>query len=187
MTASHTQRQAPPWYRQFWPWFLLALPATAVAAGIATLIIAASDPDGLVVDDYYKEGLAINQALERDRQAQALGLSGLARLDPAAGRIVVTLNGSGAVARDDAPARPTIAGAPRSTSSRRAAGTCSWNRPGAAGASPGGSPCPTSNRPCCSRIWTEAEKPEQLIAAAEVRGRHGNETASQSAGPVPAG
>ncbi|MDV3238483.1 MAG: FixH family protein [Gammaproteobacteria bacterium] len=115
MTASHTQRQAPPWYRQFWPWFLIALPATAVAAGIATLIIAASDPDGLVVDDYYKEGLAINQALERDRQAQALGLSGLARLDPAAGRIVVTLNGSGAVARDDAlelrlvhPTRPHL-------------------------------------------------------------------------------
>lgn len=115
MTTAHPQRQAPPWYRQFWPWFLIALPATAVAAGIATLIIAAADPDGLVVDDYYKEGLAINQTLERDRQAQALGLSGLARLDPGAGRIVVTLNGADAVAPDEAlelrlvhPTRPHL-------------------------------------------------------------------------------
>lgn len=83
---------APPWYRQFWPWFLIALPATAVIASIATLVIAACDPDGLVVDDYYKQGLAINETLERSRQAQALGLSGLVRVDAAARRLVLTLN-----------------------------------------------------------------------------------------------
>lgn len=115
MTTTRPQGYGSPWYRQFWPWFLIALPATAVAAGIATLIIAASDPDGLVVDDYYKEGLAINQLLERDRQAHALGLSALARIDPAAGRIVVTLNGPWAASRDDAlelrlvhPTRPHL-------------------------------------------------------------------------------
>lgn len=84
---------ASPWYRQFWPWFIIALPATAVVASVATLIIAAQDPDGLVVDDYYKEGLAINQTLERDRRAQALGLSGFVRLDRDNDRLVVTLNG----------------------------------------------------------------------------------------------
>lgn len=63
-----------PWYRQFWPWFLIALPASAVIAGIATLFIAMHEPDGLVVDDYYKEGLAINRVLERDRAAERLGL-----------------------------------------------------------------------------------------------------------------
>lgn len=80
-----------PWYRQFWPWFIIALPLTAVIASITTLIIAAHDPDGLVVDDYYKEGLTINQTLERDRHAQALGLSGLVRVDAA--RLILTLNG----------------------------------------------------------------------------------------------
>lgn len=80
-----------PWYRQFWPWFIIALPLTAVIASIATLIIAAQDPDGLVVDDYYKQGLAINETLERDRQAQTLGLSGLVRVD--APHLVLTLNG----------------------------------------------------------------------------------------------
>lgn len=65
-----------PWYRQFWPWFLIALPGGAVVAGIATLLIAMHDSDGLVADDYYREGLAINKVIDRDRKAQALGLSG---------------------------------------------------------------------------------------------------------------
>ena len=50
-----------PWYRQFWPWFLIALPATVVVAGLTTWWIAAHKADSLVVDDYYKEGLAINR------------------------------------------------------------------------------------------------------------------------------
>lgn len=105
----------PPWYRQFWPWFIIALPLTAVIAGIATWIIAAHDPDGLVADDYYKQGLAINQTLDREHRAQALGLSGLARIDSAAQRIVLTLEGQiDARARDDLilrmihPTRPNL-------------------------------------------------------------------------------
>lgn len=82
-----------PWYRQFWPWFIIALPLTAVIAGIATWIIAARDPDGLVADDYYKQGLAINQTLDREHRARALGLSGLVRIDSAAQRLVLTLEG----------------------------------------------------------------------------------------------
>lgn len=41
----------PPWYRQFWPWFIIALPAAAVAGGLLTLWIAMSNPDYLVVDE----------------------------------------------------------------------------------------------------------------------------------------
>jgi hypothetical protein len=40
-----------PWYRQFWPWFIIALPASAVIAGFITLWLAISRPDHLVVDD----------------------------------------------------------------------------------------------------------------------------------------
>jgi len=65
-----------PWYRQFWPWVLIALPSTAVIAGIATLFIAMHDPDGLVVDDYYKAGLAINRSIERERAAAERGMRG---------------------------------------------------------------------------------------------------------------
>lgn len=77
-----TSSQAPnnpldttPWYRQFWPWFIIALPASVVVAGLTTLYIANSGADDLVVTDYYKNGLEINEQLEKQQQATALGLS----------------------------------------------------------------------------------------------------------------
>lgn len=40
-----------PWYRQFWPWFIIALPASVVIASFYTLWLAISHPDQLVVDE----------------------------------------------------------------------------------------------------------------------------------------
>ena len=68
---SITMNDVTPWYKQFWPWFLMALPATAVVGGIITIVIAMTNPDGLVQDDYYKAGLGINRTLEREQQALA--------------------------------------------------------------------------------------------------------------------
>lgn len=78
----HKKSELPvePWYRQGWPWFLITFPAIAVVAGIATLIIAAKTFDGMVVDDYYKEGQAIVQTLERVEQARTLGLRAVLRV-----------------------------------------------------------------------------------------------------------
>ena len=64
-----------PWYRQFWPWFLIALPGSVVIAGLSTLYIANLYSDDLVVDDYYKDGLAINLELSKQAAAQALGIN----------------------------------------------------------------------------------------------------------------
>lgn len=50
-----------PWYRQFWPWFIIALPCAAVVGSIATAIIASKDGVNLVAEDYYKQGKEINQ------------------------------------------------------------------------------------------------------------------------------
>lgn len=63
------------WYREPWPWLLAIMPFTAVVAGGITLWLAIVSNDGLVVDDYYKEGKAINQTRERDRLAQSLGIN----------------------------------------------------------------------------------------------------------------
>lgn len=63
-----------PWYRQLWPWFLIFFPLTAVIAGGVTLWLAVKTSDGLVVDDYYKQGLAIKQTMERSDKARGLGL-----------------------------------------------------------------------------------------------------------------
>jgi hypothetical protein len=76
--------QSKPWYREPWPWFLISLPATAVIAGLATVWIAATSADGLVVGDYYKAGLAINQTLARDDAAREMALTAtLQRADDA--------------------------------------------------------------------------------------------------------
>ena len=80
-----------PWYREPWPWFLISLPATAVVAGLATVWIAANSADGLVVGDYYKAGLAINQTLARDDAARALGLAATLQRDGNA--LALTLTG----------------------------------------------------------------------------------------------
>ena len=36
----------PPWYRQFWPWFLFGLPGIVVVAGLTTWWIAAHNAGG---------------------------------------------------------------------------------------------------------------------------------------------
>lgn len=68
-------QKQPPWYRQFWPWFLIALPLVVVIAGFNMLYIALKYPHSMVDDQYYKEGLAINQSLDQDRRAAQLNLS----------------------------------------------------------------------------------------------------------------
>lgn len=80
-----------PWYRQFWPWFLILLPASVVVAGITTVVIAMRSSDSVVSDQYYREGMAINRVMARDRRAAELGLSADIQLR---GRVLsVDLNG----------------------------------------------------------------------------------------------
>ena len=81
-----------PWYRQLWPWLLMVPPLGAVCGGIATIILAVKTDDGLVSADYYKDGLAINQVLEKDSVAAAMGLSGDVRFNFDDGRLQVLLD-----------------------------------------------------------------------------------------------
>lgn len=61
-----------PWYREPWPWLLMLGPAIAIVAGFVTLFLAIESNDGLVADDYYKQGLAINRTMQRDTRARAM-------------------------------------------------------------------------------------------------------------------
>lgn len=63
-----------PWYRQFWPWFIIALPTAAVIGSISTAIIASKDGVNLVAEDYYKQGKEINQDLSKFDRADALNI-----------------------------------------------------------------------------------------------------------------
>lgn len=72
----YVREDTGPWYRQPWPWLLMIPPVTAVIMGMLLLRAATWEPDGLVVADYYQEGRAINEVLERERFAARLGLGG---------------------------------------------------------------------------------------------------------------
>lgn len=58
-----------PWYKYGMVWLLIAFPLSAVISGVWILEEAIHSESGLVVDDYYKQGLAINQILDRDHAA----------------------------------------------------------------------------------------------------------------------
>jgi len=86
-----------PWYREPWPWLLAAGPVAVVLAGIATTVIAFTSFDGLVADDYYKRGLAINRELAREQKAADLGMAVTVNHDRATGRVEVALRQSESV------------------------------------------------------------------------------------------
>ncbi len=83
---------ARPWYREPWPWILMAGPAAVIVAGAATIWLAVASADGLVADDYYKRGLAINQDLKRQQRAEERGIT--ARVSQPPGRLRVQLQGA---------------------------------------------------------------------------------------------
>ncbi len=87
-----------PWYRHRWPWLLMLGPFLVIVAAAITLWLAVRSDDGLVADDYYKQGLAINQATSRDRRAAALGLGAEMRFDPVRKMMRVVLRGAPAAA-----------------------------------------------------------------------------------------
>lgn len=67
-------RTSVAWYREPWPWLLMSGPLFVIIAGGFTAWLAFANEDGLVEEDYYKQGLAINQVIKRDAEAVALGI-----------------------------------------------------------------------------------------------------------------
>lgn len=80
-----------PWYRQRWPWLIMAGPLAVLIAGAVTTWIAFASADGLVAEDYYKQGMGINRRLAREEAARRQGISAEVEL---ASRIAVTLRGA---------------------------------------------------------------------------------------------
>jgi uncharacterized protein len=74
-------RVSKPWYRERWPWLLMAGPAIVVLAGFITGYIAWASYDGVVAEDYYKRGLLINRQLGRLALADSLQLGALVSID----------------------------------------------------------------------------------------------------------
>lgn len=72
MNMAPVEARSKVWYREPWPWLLMLGPAIVVVAGFVTLFLAINSNDGLVSDDYYKQGLAINRTMQRDARAREM-------------------------------------------------------------------------------------------------------------------
>ena len=88
---------ASHWYRQPWPWILIAGPAIVVVAGFVTLWLAVRSAHGLVSEDYYKRGLAITRTLAQSERAVALEL--VAAVSVSSGELSVRLSSKEAAAQ----------------------------------------------------------------------------------------
>lgn len=69
-------------------------PFVVVVAGLVTAYLAVVSSDGLVEDDYYKQGLAVNQMAARDQKAVALGLQADLMQSGDGNRVRVLLRGN---------------------------------------------------------------------------------------------
>lgn len=86
---------AKPWYREPWPWILMAGPFIVIVAAMITLWLAIESNDGLVADDYYRRGLAINQTLSGERLALQRRYRAQVTFSDDARRVRVMLSGDG--------------------------------------------------------------------------------------------
>jgi hypothetical protein len=66
MTAA---QRVTPWYRELWPWLIMAPPFVSVLGGVALAWAAIASDDGLVTPDYYRQGIEINRRLTREQAA----------------------------------------------------------------------------------------------------------------------
>jgi uncharacterized protein len=70
-----------PWYSYPLVWMMISIPFSAVIMGVIMIWLAVDTDDGLVADDYYKQGMEINRVISRDKKAAELGISALVDFD----------------------------------------------------------------------------------------------------------
>lgn len=74
-------------WNQPWLWFTLAPLILSVVLGLTMLNISFHIQDGLVTDEYSKEGLAINERIEKEENAKTLEIKATISLDDQSGEL----------------------------------------------------------------------------------------------------
>lgn len=87
--SSRAAASGTPWYRHGYVWFVIAVPLSSVIVGTIMFTLATHSYDGLVTDDYYRRGLQINKALDRDRAAEMANLQAEMTLDSGEVKVVL--------------------------------------------------------------------------------------------------
>ncbi len=81
MNSTVSNEASNPWYKQPWLWFVLSVPIASVILSSIMVTVAVIGKDSLVSDNYYKDGMAINQTIEQDQLANSLGLKPILNIE----------------------------------------------------------------------------------------------------------
>lgn len=92
-----------PWYKEPWPWIIMAFPFTSMVLGAMMFTLAMNTNNSLVVDDYYKQGKGINRRIARDRMAVELGVEALIKQTKTGIELTISTSNN-----DKLNAQPTI-------------------------------------------------------------------------------
>ena len=91
MTNRNDDRDTKPWYRQFWPWFIICLPGSAVIASLYTVSLAVRTTDSLVLTASGGIDVVAERHLAAERRAIQMGLEARIDIDSESGAIHVNL------------------------------------------------------------------------------------------------
>lgn len=86
-----TATDTKPWYQQFWFWFVIGIPGCSVIMGLTLLYVATQNKVSMVKDDWYKDGKAINQRIDKQLKARELGIAANITLSRETGALTVTI------------------------------------------------------------------------------------------------
>lgn len=89
-----------PWYRQFWPWFIISLLGFSVIAGLSTVWIALQTTDSLVLKSDDGIQIVAERRASAERLASELNLAALLTVNPDTGAVSAAMR---AGALDEAP------------------------------------------------------------------------------------
>lgn len=91
---SNAQR---PWYRHFWVWFIIILPAAAISGSLYFVYLAVTNRDDVVSGDWYQDGKTINENFARVDVARHLDMHANIILDDLSGEVLVSMQGKPSV------------------------------------------------------------------------------------------
>ncbi|MGI9236713.1 MAG: FixH family protein [Woeseiaceae bacterium] len=80
-----------PWYRQFWPWFIIALPSAAVVGGLTTVWISLQTTDSLVVQSDDGMQIVAERRVIAEQLAAELNLAAALDIDLESGAILAAI------------------------------------------------------------------------------------------------
>lgn len=80
-----------PWYRQFWPWFIIALLASSVIAGLTTVWISMQTTDSLVVTSDDGMQIVAARRVNAEQLAAEMNLAALIDINLDTGAVLAVM------------------------------------------------------------------------------------------------